>query len=169
MILYRILIIDDDCEVHEAIKSCFHNSYNELERKLKMDIGLISSTSVNKDKIYKDFEKNVEFTSAFQGKEGIEMYNEALKNDQRFDLVICDIRMPPGINGKDTLSQIFNLDNAVMAIICIAYSDYSPKEFYSKNWNKINLGWIEKPFNREFLTESIILKLNIVEELKMKK
>ena len=50
----------------------------------------------------------VEFTmqSAYQGLEGVELLRRALEKGEAYAVAFVDMRMPPGINGIETIKKL---------------------------------------------------------------
>ena len=44
---------------------------------------------------------------------------------RNFELAFVDVRMPPGIDGVETLHRIWEIDPDLQAVICTAFSDYA--------------------------------------------
>jgi len=109
----QILIIDDNSALHDSIKAAFDTpdsgaSLSDLED------GLFGPEDTDET----DENFNLEFTSAFQGEEGFNFYKEAFEKDEPFKVVICDMRMPPGWNGFQTIKAIGELDkNAIIFFV----------------------------------------------------
>ena len=66
---------------------------------------------------------NLKLISAQQGLEGIEMARKALKEDNPYSVAFVDYRMPPGINGLETIQRIFDIDDYIQIVLTTAYSD----------------------------------------------
>ena len=156
MQIYKVLIIDDDEDIHETLITI-------LEEKVDPNL---------KPEIFKDEDATIKFTiepdtldykivfdSAYQGKEGIKKYQEALKSDNCFDLVICDMKMEPGINGLETMRSILDLDPNAFQVLCSAFSDYSVDELRKELRTNSQLGIIEKPFNSTYVRNWVFVKL----------
>ncbi|WP_437496229.1 PAS domain-containing protein [Sorangium sp. So ce1099] len=81
--------------------------------------------------------------SAHSGRDGIALVQA---NPSRYFLAFVDMRMPPGIDGIQTIKGIWSVAPDIYTVICTAYSDYS--------WDMIasELGWapnlliLRKPF-----------------------
>ncbi len=138
----RILIIDDNHAIHEDFarilrgKDQQQNQLDDLEAELFG--GGKSSTLIG---------TSFELTSAFQGEEGVAKVHEALKAGKPFALAFVDMRMPPGIDGLETLERIWQIDPDIQAVICTAYSDYSWDELLGRLGRNDRLLILKKPFD----------------------
>jgi len=60
---------------------------------------------------------------ARDGAEALEMYVEALKGGQPFDVIILDLTIPGGMGGKETMTKMLEVDPDVKAIVSSGYSN----------------------------------------------
>lgn len=88
-----------------------------------------------------------EIESSSQGAEGIAKIKKALEDDRPFALAFVDIRMPPGIDGIETIKRIWECDPSIQIVICTAYSDYTWKETVKALGLNDNLLVLKKPFD----------------------
>lgn len=99
---------------------------------------------------------------AIDGQEALEIYQDDLSRDKKFDLVLTDIKMPR-LNGMDMIEKMLNLADNQKFIIVSAYKD---EEKLLKSINFRVLGYFLKPINVDNMME--ILKKAKVEVLKEK-
>lgn len=91
-------------------------------------------------------------------KEGFEVYTAkrgedaiTLCEEENFDLIIADIRMP-GINGIDTIEHIYNKLKKIPTIFITGYAD----EKYEERAHKLSpIAFIYKPFDIKDFVEKI--------------
>ncbi len=88
-----------------------------------------------------------EIDSAYQGLEAIELIAKAHEEDHPYALIFMDVRMPPGIDGIETISRVWKDYPNVEIIICTAYSDYSFEEILDKLGTTDRLLFLTKPFD----------------------
>ena len=135
--IYNILIIDDNPKIAEDLikvlqpKNNSNGNLDALEQKL---FGTQDNTSPTKPSNNIEFK----FTTAHQGLVGFELVAKSIKSQKHFALAFVDVRMPPGIDGIETIQKIWQLDSDIQIVLCTAYSDYS--------WQKMvdNLGLTDK-------------------------
>src|SRR5210317_1278096 len=60
---------------------------------------------------------------ANDGNEAIEMYRQAQKAGDPFDLVIMDLTVPGGMGGKEAIQRLIKLDPNVKALVSSGYSN----------------------------------------------
>ena len=63
-----------------------------------------------------------EVTVSKDGQEAITLYAQAMRQGQKFDVVILDLTVPGGMGGKETLKRLLTLDPKVRAIASSGYS-----------------------------------------------
>src|SRR3990167_9219657 len=139
---FRILIIDDNPEIQKDFKKIlsFENtndqSFDNLDEAL---FGETKKTTISLPKFNID--------SASQGMEGVRLITESCAKKKPYALTFVDIRMPPGIDGIETIKQILEIDNNIQIVICTAYSDYSWEKILEQLGQRENLLVLKKPFD----------------------
>src|SRR5690606_6305049 len=103
---------------------------------------------------------------AYQGSEAVEMVKRARESGDPYSLVFMDVRMPPGMDGIETIENIWKIDPDVGVVICTAYSDYTWNQIVSKLGQNDNLLFIRKPFDHVSLKQ-IALAMTTKWSLKM--
>jgi CheY-like chemotaxis protein len=71
--------------------------------------------------------------TASNGEEAVESYRQAMQADQPFDLVILDLTVPGGMDGREAMAQLRQMDPRVRAIVSSGSApdieDYSAEGF----------------------------------------
>lgn len=75
------------------------------------------------------------------------MVRHAQENRQQYDLIFVDIRMPPGIDGVQTIKGIWAINPDIEIVICSAYSDYGWEDLVQALGGRHNLLILRKPFD----------------------
>lgn len=135
----RVLVIDDNPEIHNDIKKILQpkTAPDDFDELLSDLTGQATS---------KPQQNMIQVDSAFQGDEGIKMVRQARLDDQPYALAFVDMRIPPGLDGLQTIKKLQMEDDRLQFIIITAYSDYSWQEISSTLISKDNLLIIKKPF-----------------------
>lgn len=136
---FRILIIDDNPEIHRDFIKILTTSPHDEFNKLSAEIFGEQPEEI----LLPDFE----ISTASQGQEGVAKIKEALANQHPYALAFVDIRMPPGWDGIETIKHIWELDKDIQVVICTAYTDYSWEETVSHLGKTDNLLILKKPFD----------------------
>src|SRR5437764_13328230 len=61
--------------------------------------------------------------SAYQGVEGVELLRRALEKGEPYAVAFVDMRIPPGIDGIETITRLWELDADLQVVICKRSSD----------------------------------------------
>lgn len=91
-----------------------------------------------------------EATMANTGLEAVQLYQEALKNGQKYDVVIIDLTIPGGMGGRDAISKLLAADPEVKAIVSSGYSNDPIMAEYARWGFK---GVVSKPFGISELSQ----------------
>jgi len=142
----RIMVIDDSNDVQEDFKKILIKSkkdhdaaFSELDKNLFGD----ASAENEEDKILSNFT----IDTASQGKEGFEKIAAAFNAGKPYALAFVDIRMPPGMDGVQTIKEIWRVDPNIQIVICTAYSDYSWEQTIHELGQTDNLLILKKPID----------------------
>lgn len=151
----KILIADDNRDIHEDIKYILNTSAGAMEeyyetRLLKDELfGL--DHSCRKNEVFIKSEYRIE--DAYQGEEAVRMVKAAKEASDPYSLIFMDVRMPPGIDGIEAIERIWKIDPDVCVVICTAYSDYSWDQIVINLGQNDNLLFIRKPFDNVSLKQ----------------
>ena len=72
----------------------------------------------------------------------------ALAKHLPYSVVFIDMRMPPGIDGKETARRIRQMDSEIQIVIVTGYSDYVPQQVAAVAGPIDKLFYLCKPFDR---------------------
>jgi two-component system, cell cycle sensor histidine kinase and response regulator CckA len=132
----RILVVDDTPTIHE-----------DFQKILGGFPGLASMSSDLFGDAVSASDCHFELSCAYQGKEGLELVRAAVAAAKPFSMAFVDVRMPPGWDGVETVSRIWQLDPEIQIVICTAHSDYSWREISEKLGRPEQLLILKKPFD----------------------
>ena len=88
-----------------------------------------------------------EIVACNQGDEAISLATEAADAGNPFDVVILDVRMPPGIDGVEAGSQIRQLDPDVEIVFVTGFSDVPREELERRVPPPMKLHYFNKPLS----------------------
>ena len=88
----------------------------------------------------------VAVTYCRQGSEAVSAVERALADDAPFAVGFIDVRMPPGIDGRETARRICALDPDINLVIVTGFSDFSPVEISKVAGPADKIFYITKPF-----------------------
>ncbi|MSR62811.1 MAG: hybrid sensor histidine kinase/response regulator [Planctomycetes bacterium] len=88
-----------------------------------------------------------QLTLASQGEQALELTARARQAGQRFAMAFVDVRMPPGLDGLQTIKGLWQLDPDLEVVICTAFSDYSFEQIVQELGSTDRLLILKKPFD----------------------
>jgi CheY-like chemotaxis protein len=139
----RVLIADDD----EHILECYRDAFGGSE-----ETDYIKALDALDAELF-DVDNEVEETPRFdivacsQGQTAIDKAIEAAENGNPFDVVILDVRMPPGIDGVEAGSRIRQLDADVEIVFVTGFSDVPLDELERRVPPPMKLHYFNKPLS----------------------
>jgi PAS domain S-box-containing protein len=136
----RILVIDDNPAIHDDFRKILCAS-DEGAQLADAEAILFGMKAPAADRA------RFEVHTAHQGQEGLVMVQRALEANLPYAVAFVDIRMPPGWDGIETLTRIWECDPNLQAVICSAYSDYSWEDITSRLGHSDRLLILKKPFD----------------------
>ena len=160
----RVLIVDDQKEIHD-----------DFVEMLTPDLAKASSDHLagaflaSKDRT---FLPEFELLHATSGEEACEIIKAAKESNRPIAVAYIDIRMPPGIDGIETVRRVRKIDRDLEIVIMTAYTDKSLPEIIHDMELLHKLLYIRKPFAREEIqqiTFSLAGKWNVEQELAEKR
>ncbi len=94
-------------------------------------------------------EPGLELEFAVQGADAVELVRQAREADAPFKVAFIDIRMPPGIDGRETARRIRAIDADINLVIVTAYSDHSATDIAAVAGPPDKIFYLSKPFSTE--------------------
>lgn len=140
---YRILIVDDNPDIHEDFKKILTDQLHLEDRE---ELQKIKSQLFEEPTAPPTALLNYKIDSAFHGAEAVRLVKEAVQKEYPYSLIFLDILMPPGINGIETAREIWEQDPFAQIVICTAYSDYSWHSIVKDLGINDNFLILKKPF-----------------------
>jgi signal transduction histidine kinase len=136
----RILVVDDNQAIHQDFRKilCAPPGSTRLDA---METALFGGPTTAAT------EPGFEVDSAFQGEEGVQRVRAAVREGRPYALAFVDIRIPPGIDGVETVGRLWKEDEDLQVVLCSAYSDYSWEEMTQKLGLSQRLLILRKPFD----------------------
>jgi len=145
------LIADDD----EQILACYREAFGESEATDYMktldalDAELFDVASES------DESPRFDIVACSQGQDAIDRAREAASDGNPFDVVILDVRMPPGIDGVEAGSQIRQMDPDVQIVFVTGFSDVPRDELERRVPPPMKLHYFNKPLSFMKLAEDV--------------
>ncbi|MBW3543541.1 MAG: response regulator [Planctomycetes bacterium] len=142
----RILIVDDNKEIHRDFQKVFQSIRRADPDLDAMERELFGEEAVALPDVGHVLPE-VEIDSAYQGEEGIRLAVEAEEAGRPYDMAFVDVRMPPGIDGVETINRLWKQLPDLQCVICTAFSDYDWEEIIRHLGKAGNLLILKKPFD----------------------
>jgi len=137
----RILIIDDNPEIHQDFRTILQGTVDSAELDaLNTQLFGGQAKATRASGVY-------ELGFASQGQEGFELAQQARNEGKPYHLAFVDMRMPPGWDGLETIERIWQIDPDIEIVICTAYSDRSWEEIVERLGATDRLLILKKPFD----------------------
>jgi two-component system, NtrC family, sensor kinase len=139
----RILIVDDS----EAIHGDFRNILDRKERNASLASLDDFERAMGGDVVTAPTLPVYDLAFMFQGEDAIRAVSDARQQGRPFSLAFVDIRMPPGIDGIETIVGMWQRQPELEIVLCSAYSDYSWEDISARLTPGDRLVVLRKPFD----------------------
>jgi diguanylate cyclase (GGDEF)-like protein len=136
----RVLVIDDNEAIHDDFRKTL--ARQSLGEELGADEALLFGYQAATTAA-----AHFEIDAASQGHLGLARVEAAMREGRPYQLAFVDMRMPPGWDGVETISRLWQADPALQVVICTAYSDYSWEQIVQKLGATDRLLILKKPFD----------------------
>lgn len=148
----KILVADDDEEVLECYREAFGE--NELTDQVRA-LEELAAELFNPET---DIENQPKFDMVVcnQGDDAVKVAAAARQDGEPFDVVILDVRMPPGIDGIEAGSQIRKLDPDVEIVFISGHTDVPFEELQRRVPPPLRLHYFNKPLSFIQLAEDVV-------------
>ena len=136
----RILVIDDNRGIHDSFRAILRSTDSDKSAPDETEARLFDEATPTR--------RATGFTieSAYQGEEGTELVRAALDKGEPYALAFVDMRMPPGMDGIETITKLWELDADLQVVICTAHSEYDWRDL-AKLGSSDRLLILKKPFD----------------------
>ena len=158
----RVLIVDDQDEIHIDFEEILGKG-NRGTASDDLADAFLPSDSEGRVKYLPSFE----LTHASSGDEAYQLVRTSQESSQPFAVAYVDIRMPPGMDGVETIRQIRAFEKNLEIVIMTAYTDKPLHEIVTNMELLHKLLYIRKPVAREEIqqiTFSLVEKWNVEQE-----
>ena len=147
----RVLIADDD----EHVLECYRDAFAEEEPTTHLRaLDELAAELFDPDKDAADTPR-FEVVACSQGQEAIDEARLATEQGSPFDVVILDVRMPPGIDGVETGSRIREIDPDVEIVFVTGFSDVPLDELRRRVPPPFKLHYFNKPLSFTQLAQDV--------------
>jgi len=136
----RILVVDDSTSIHQ--------DYDKILQPQVVPAELSDlRAELFDDAPVEERSPGRQIDHALQGEQGVELARAAQASGRPYTLAFVDMRMPPGIDGLETVERLWRVDPRLEIVICTAYSDHSWEDVTSRLGAPGRLLVLKKPFD----------------------
>lgn len=152
----RILIVDDEPAMHDSYRRCFApRAATQAEAALgAMAAELFGDDAAPEPEGDDPPRPSFDCRHERQGLDAVAAVEESLRSGDRFAVAFIDVRMPPGIDGKETAKRIRALDPDINLVIVTGYSDFSPLDISRAAGPADKIFYIAKPFEADEVVQT---------------
>jgi CheY-like chemotaxis protein len=138
----RILIVDDNPAIHEDIRKILGAPSGDKAALRAAEAALFEAPATG-DAAALPFQ----IDSAYRGEQALEMVRKSLELEQPYAMAFVDMRMPPGWDGLETITRLWEENPELQIVICTAYSDHSWTDIVQRLKPEDDLLVLRKPFD----------------------
>ena len=148
--MHRILVIDDNRAIHDDFRKILCPAASAVADLSAAEAALFG------DELSQETTAQYEMDSAYQGQEALGLVSKSMMSGRPYSLAFVDVRMPPGWDGIETITRLWQADPHLQCVICTAYSDYSWEEMVSKLGRNDRLLILKKPFDNVEVSQLVV-------------
>ncbi|QNE31320.1 EAL domain-containing protein [Sphingomonas sp. NBWT7] len=141
----RLLIVDDEPAMHESYRRSFAPIGDGAATALSAMASDLFGEGADDAGATPDVPA-FECVHHLQGLDAVAAVEVAMHDGHPFAVAFIDVRMPPGIDGKETAARIRALDPHINIVIVTGYSDFSPVEISRVAGPADKIFYLAKPF-----------------------
>ena len=156
----RVLIVDDQKEIHDDFTEMLKPQLSETWADK------LAASFVTEEE--QSFLPEFELLHARSGEEACHIVRVGQEWARPIAVAYIDIRMPPGVDGIETIRRVREIDRDVEIVLVTAYTDRALPEILQNVEPLHKVLYIRKPFAREEIqqiTLSLVGKWNVEQEL----
>lgn len=157
---HRVLLVDDNVAIHRDYeKVLVHDGALETAELDALEASLFDEDIV----VAPDPHTSVvyQLVHAHQGEEAVRLVEQTARaGEEAFAVAFVDVRMPPGIDGIETIRRIWAIDPRIEVVICSAYSDYTRDQVFAHVGREDQVLFLSKPFDPSEVEELALALTN---------
>lgn len=154
----KILVVDDELSVREAYRHvlCEKKIPSSPDNMSALAQELFGDGADGEDGDTNSGDPVFDVHFAAQGLDGVDLVRQALERKDPFKVAFIDVRMPPGIDGRETARRIRAIDSDINLVIVTAYSDHSATDIAAVAGPPDKIFYICKPFSNEEIRQMAV-------------
>ncbi len=131
--------------MHSAYRDCFMTHSGGTDDVAELASSLFGNPGAVQGPDFTNFR----FDYVSQGEVAVRAVTQAIANNDPYAVLFLDMRMPPGIDGFETATQVRQLDQAISIVVVTGYSDHEPTSIAKVAGPLDKLFYVAKPFKAE--------------------
>lgn len=139
----RVLIVDDNPAIRDDYRRILCPSTSGVEELESIEAILFDEMRDHQAKVRPNFQT----AFASQGEEAENLTKAAIEQGMPFAVAIVDVRMPPGMDGVETVKRLWRAQTDLQIVLCTAYSDYAWPDIIAELGTSHRLVVLKKPFD----------------------
>jgi CheY-like chemotaxis protein len=147
----RVLVADDD----EEIIAAYREAFSDKESTQEMQVLDALAAELFDPELINDDEPHFDVVACSQGDDAISLAKIATAAGDPFDVVILDVRMPPGIDGVEAGSAIRAMDPDIEIVFVTGFSDVPLEELRRRVPPPMKLHYFNKPLSLSQLAQDV--------------
>jgi two-component system, cell cycle sensor histidine kinase and response regulator CckA len=140
--IYRVVVIDDNPEVHADISRILAAEDTPATRSAVLECDVTGTTASGRPM------PRFEVDCTRQGEEGLAQVTRARQDGRPYSVAFVDARKPPGWEGVETIGRLWTADPALEVVLCTAIADSSLQESLRHVRRTDQLLVLKKPFDK---------------------
>lgn len=158
----RVLIVGEEAAIHDDFVDMLTHDAGERgsdDIAMAFALGQVEATRVERA-VFPDFE----LSHATDGADACRQVEAAARSGRPFALAFVDVRMPPGMDGIETIRRMRKADGDIEIVIMTAYRDRLLGEMVRDAGSLHKTLYLKKPFFREEILRmavSLVGKWNV--------
>ncbi len=150
--LIRVLVADDDEHVLDCYRDAFGEDNSTTEMRALNDL----AAELFDGDAEPDSAPKFDIVACNQGLDAIQQAASAAEDGAPFDVIILDVRMPPGIDGVEAGTAIRKIDPDVEIVFVTGYSDIPLDELRRRVPPPMRLHYFNKPLSFAQLAQDVV-------------
>src|SRR5208283_375740 len=136
----RILVVDDNVAIHEDFQKILCGRKPQAAQLSDVEAELFGGPDKGAGQL------PFRLDCAAQRQDALILVEKSMQAKDPYALAFVDIRMPPGLDGVETIERMWKICPDLQAVICTAFSDYSWDDIIGRFGHTDNLLILKKPF-----------------------
>ena len=147
----RVLVADDD----ESVLDCYREAFGEEAPSRHVQTLTELASELFDPEEDPQNQPRFDIVACNQGADAVRHAKQAAREGHPFDVIILDVRMPPGIDGVEAGSEIRKFDKDVEIVFVTGFSDIPLAELQRRVPPPMRLHYFNKPLSFSRLAQDV--------------